>query len=143
MEDLRAKVAQLPTTPGVYLFKDAAGVVLYVGKANNLRSRVGSYLQPSADLLASRGPEIRRLIEDLVEDVDYLECESEVDALLRDLERVIRQRNALLRQAGGRLTPDVETTLDVWDAKLADTGEAVAAARAELAATDLPSLSGF
>lgn len=84
IEDLRAKVAQLPATPGVYLFKDAAGVVLYVGKANNLRSRVGSYLQPSADLLASRGPEIHRLIEDLVEDVDYLECESEVDALLRE-----------------------------------------------------------
>ena len=62
------------------------------------------------------------------------------DALLRDLERVIRQRNALLRQAGGRLTPDVETTLDVWDAKLADTGEAVAAARAELVDRLTPTL---
>ena len=62
------------------------------------------------------------------------------DALLRDLERIVRQRNALLRQAGGRLTAEVETTLDVWDAKLAETGEAVAAARAALVDTLAPTL---
>ncbi len=54
------------------------------------------------------------------------------DALRRDLERVLRQRTTLLRQAGGRLTPDVATTLEVWDAKLVDVGEALAAARADL-----------
>jgi len=52
------------------------------------------------------------------------------DALRREFERVIRQRTALLGQAGGRLTPDVATTLDVWDAKLVETGEALASARA-------------
>ena len=36
----------------------------------------------------------------------------------RDLDRVLRQRNALLKQSGGRLTPEIATTLDVWDAKL-------------------------
>jgi DNA replication and repair protein RecF len=53
-------------------------------------------------------------------------------ALRSDLERILRQRNALLRQAGGRLSGDVATTLDVWDARLVDVGEALAAAREEL-----------
>ena len=84
LEDLRKKAAEFPTGPGVYLFKDDAGVVLYVGKAKGLRSRVMSYLQPSADLLASRGPEIERMVSGLAADVDCLECPSEVDAVLRE-----------------------------------------------------------
>ncbi len=84
LEELRAKAAELPASPGVYLFKDAAGVMLYVGKAKNLRSRVASYLQPGANLPVSRSPEIHRMIATLVVDVDYLQCESEVDALLRE-----------------------------------------------------------
>lgn len=84
LEDIRAKITELPNTPGVYLFKDSHGVVLYVGKAKALRSRVASYFQPSADLLSSRGPEIDRMIRDLVVDFDVLHCESEVDALLQE-----------------------------------------------------------
>lgn len=84
LEEIRQKIASLPAGPGVYLFKDAKGVVLYVGKAKSLRSRVMSYFQPSADLPLSRGPEINRMISDLVTDVDHLECESEVDALLQE-----------------------------------------------------------
>jgi DNA replication and repair protein RecF len=53
------------------------------------------------------------------------------DALRRDFERVVRQRTTLLGQAGGRVTPDVAVTLDVWDAKLVETGEALATARVE------------
>lgn len=49
-----------------------------------------------------------------------------------EVERVLRQRNALLKQAGGRLTRDVESTLDVWDTKLAAAGETLASAREEL-----------
>ncbi|MFW6132987.1 MAG: UvrB/UvrC motif-containing protein [Planctomycetota bacterium] len=84
VEHLRRTAAEMPQAPGVYLFKDAAGVVLYVGKAKNLRSRVSSYLQPSADLAATRGPEIRRMVEQLAAKVDWLECDSEVDAMLRE-----------------------------------------------------------
>ena len=81
---LREKVAQLPTGPGIYLFKDATGRVLYVGKAKTLRSRVASYFQPSANLMESRGPDIRRMVEHVVTDVDVLETDSEVDALLHE-----------------------------------------------------------
>jgi len=81
---LRARIGELPTGPGVYLFKDAAGVVLYVGKAKTLRSRVASYFQPGAKLAATRGSDIERMIETLVCDIDVLECDSEVDALLRE-----------------------------------------------------------
>lgn len=54
------------------------------------------------------------------------------DQLRGELERVLRQRNALLKQAGGRLTLDVETTLDVWDSKLVAAGESLADQREAL-----------
>ena len=54
------------------------------------------------------------------------------DALRAELDRVLRQRNTLLRQLGGRLSADAAPTLDVWDAKLVEAGEALAAARQEL-----------
>lgn len=72
-----AKVREFPQTPGVYLFKDPAGRVIYVGKATNLRSRAGSYFLKAAQEESRTSywvPEIG--------DADYIECESEVDALL-------------------------------------------------------------
>ena len=54
------------------------------------------------------------------------------DVLRSDVERVLRQRTSLLRQAGGRLSADVATTLDVWDAQLVEHGEALVAARLDL-----------
>jgi DNA replication and repair protein RecF len=50
-----------------------------------------------------------------------------------ETERVLRQRAALLRQAGGRATREVDTTLDVWDQRLADAGKVLVAARERLA----------
>ncbi len=82
-DPLRDKIGLLPTSPGVYLFKDTSGRVLYIGKAKSLRSRVASYFQDGADLLNSRGPEIARMAT-LVCDVDFLDCETEVDAILRE-----------------------------------------------------------
>jgi DNA replication and repair protein RecF len=63
------------------------------------------------------------------------------EALRRDLDRILRQRTALLRQSGGRLTPDIATTLDVWDSKLVTAGEALADARAALVANLEPALA--
>src|SRR3954467_3919130 len=71
------KVRQFPTSPGVYLMKDAQGRVIYVGKAKNLRSRAGSYFH--------KGSAEDRGICDWsgeVADVDFRAADSEVDALL-------------------------------------------------------------
>ena len=72
-----AKVRTFPQSPGVYLMKNAAGVVIYVGKAKNLRARAGSYfLKAAAD---------ERRTADLVReihDIDFLPADSEVDAVL-------------------------------------------------------------
>ncbi|MHB8506100.1 MAG: DNA replication/repair protein RecF, partial [Acidimicrobiales bacterium] len=63
------------------------------------------------------------------------------DATQTEVDGVLRQRNTLLRQAGGRATPDVVATLDVWDAKLAAAGEALAGARRGLTAALEPHVS--
>jgi len=78
-EALEEKVRSFPRAPGVYLMKDARGRVIYVGKAVSLRSRVGQYFQPSADL----GPRKELLVAE-VADVEFLPAESEVDALLQE-----------------------------------------------------------
>jgi excinuclease ABC subunit C len=71
------KVRSFPHAPGVYLMKDAAGRVIYVGKAKDLRNRAGSYFLKAA----AEDPRTARLVRE-IRDVDYLEAESEVDALL-------------------------------------------------------------
>lgn len=74
---LARRARALPRSPGVYLFKDGSGEVLYVGKAASLRSRVSSYFVPSADL----GPRKQRLLE-LVRDFEVIRCDGEWEALL-------------------------------------------------------------
>src|SRR6266705_2309450 len=74
--DIRDKVAQLPINPGVYLYKDAQGKVIYVGKAKSLRSRVRSYF--SEDRLADAKTDT--LIAE-ARDVDYILVDNEKEAL--------------------------------------------------------------
>ena len=83
LEKIRERIKEFPTGPGLYFMKDADDVVLYIGKAKNLRSRVSSYFQPSSNLEASRGPHIVEMVNK-VDHVDYLEAESEVDAMLKE-----------------------------------------------------------
>jgi excinuclease ABC subunit C len=73
------KVRTFPQTPGVYLMKDAAGRVIYVGKAKNLRARAGSYFLKAAAEDRRTADLVRE-----IRDIDYLEAESEVDALLME-----------------------------------------------------------
>jgi excinuclease ABC subunit C len=83
IEQIREKIKDLPTGPGLYFMKGSRDKVLYIGKAKNLRSRVSSYFQPSADLEGSRGPRIAEMVEK-VETIDYLETANEVDAVLKE-----------------------------------------------------------
>jgi excinuclease ABC subunit C len=74
-----SKVREFPQTAGVYLMKDSAGRVIYVGKAKNLRARAGSYFLKAAAADRRTAELIREIA-----DIDYLACDSEVDALLTE-----------------------------------------------------------
>lgn len=73
------RVRSFPATPGVYLMKDAQDRVIYVGKAVNLRSRAGSYFTRAAELDRRTAELVRE-----IHDIDCIEVESEVDALLME-----------------------------------------------------------
>ena len=83
MEAIREKIKSFPTGPGLYFMKGAKDKVLYIGKAKNLRSRVSSYFQKRDELGVSRGPKIVEMLGK-VETVDFLEAETEVDAMLQE-----------------------------------------------------------
>ena len=76
---LKQKARGFPPGPGVYLMKDAKGRVLYVGKAKNLRDRAGSYFTA----VAARDRRTRDLVHEIA-DLDYVETDNEVDALLME-----------------------------------------------------------
>lgn len=76
---LLKRARSLPAVPGVYLMKDTRDVVVYVGKARKLPDRVASYFVPSADLGPTKGPML-----DVVSDFDFIECETEFEALLTE-----------------------------------------------------------
>ncbi|HET9689510.1 MAG TPA: DNA replication/repair protein RecF [Acidimicrobiales bacterium] len=88
--------------------------------------------------LVKGGPSTRR---DFLDDL-LVALHPRHDATRSEVDRVLRQRGALLKQAGGRPTPEVTATLDVWDAKLAAAGEALVAARAGLVAALEPVAGG-
>ena len=72
---LEDKLVFIPAKPGVYLFKDEAGVIIYVGKAVSLKSRVRSYFNSSHD------PKVRAMMVRAA-DLDYIVTDSEVEALI-------------------------------------------------------------
>ena len=84
--------------------------------------------------LVKDGPSIRRgYLDDVLVALD-----PRVDAVLRDVDRILKQRNALLRQSHGRLDEAALATLDVWDAKLAATGTELTGRREALVDRLLP-----
>ena len=93
--DLLAKIRTLPTVPGCYLYKNAEGEVIYVGKAKNLRARVRSYFLAASQANAKTGSLMREAV-----DVDYITVANEHEALALE-NNLIKQRkprfNILLR----------------------------------------------
>ncbi len=92
---LEAKLKQLPNQPGVYFHKDAAGEIIYIGKAANLKNRVRQYFQKSR----TRDPKTDALVAEIV-DTEWQVVESEIDALFLEAELVRRylpRFNILLR----------------------------------------------
>jgi excinuclease ABC subunit C len=75
--DLQHKLSNLPTAPGVYVMRNEAGEVIYVGKAVNLRNRVRSYFQKSA----AHPLKVRVMVEH-IHDLEIIVTDSEVEALI-------------------------------------------------------------
>jgi len=82
-EEIRRKIKTFPTGPGLYFMKGPGDKVLYIGKAKNLRSRVASYFQPGGEIASARGPKIAEMLGK-IKTVDFLETETEVDAVLKE-----------------------------------------------------------
>lgn len=86
-ESLRNLVKNLPQLPGVYLFKNKSGKVIYVGKAKNLRSRVGSYFSLSLDDSSKTF-----ILVSKINDIEHIDVESEFEALILEAELIKRYR---------------------------------------------------
>jgi excinuclease ABC subunit C len=106
--DLLEKIRTIPTLPGCYLYKNAEGEVIYVGKAKNLRSRVRSYFIEASQLNAKTGSLMREAV-----DVEYITVDNEREALALE-NNLIKQRkprfNILLRD--DKTYPYIKLTLN-------------------------------
>lgn len=93
-----------------------------------------SVFSPDDLVMVKGGPSERRgFLDDTL-----VALATKYDALRLELDRVVRQRNVLLKQAGGRLTDEIAMTLDVWDARFAAIGDQFGHARATLVARCQP-----
>lgn len=89
-------IKALPTSPGVYVFKDKLGQILYIGKSGNIRARVKSYFQ---NHLTPFNPWKHKMLEKLKK-IDFIETESEIEALIleaRLIKKIKPPFNILMR----------------------------------------------
>lgn len=75
-DHLKKKISELPSSPGVYQYFDSSGVIIYIGKAKNLKNRVLSYLNQSNQSNKTR------ILVNKITDLRYIVVNSEQDALL-------------------------------------------------------------
>lgn len=108
--ELKHKLSELPKEPGVYFHKNAAGKIIYVGKAAVLRNRVRQYFQKSR----ARDPKTEALVAEIA-DTDWMVVESELEALFLEAEMVRRympQYNILLRDDKSMVYIRIDYTSD-------------------------------
>ncbi len=95
MRDFGERIDRLPTRPGVYLYRDAAGQAIYIGKAKSLRDRVRSYFREGA----RHDARIARMVSEIA-DLEVIVVGSEMEALILESNLVKRERprfNVVLR----------------------------------------------
>jgi excinuclease ABC subunit C len=95
MPTVTSKLQRLPDRPGVYIYSNAAGDTIYVGKAKSLRSRVRSYFQPGAQ----HTPRVARMVAE-VADLQFIVVDTEMEALILEANLIKRERpryNVILR----------------------------------------------
>jgi excinuclease ABC subunit C len=93
--DIKKKLEQLPSAPGVYIMKGAKGRVIYVGKAKNLKNRLQSYFQDSASLDVRKSKMVTE-----IKDLDYIVTKNELEALVLEanfIKRIKPRYNIILR----------------------------------------------
>lgn len=86
-EKLQAILATLPTKPGCYLYRNAEGTIIYVGKAINLKNRVRSYFHADS----SHDDKTRRLVRDIA-DIEWIVVGSELEALILEMNLIKKHR---------------------------------------------------
>lgn len=123
LSELKAKANRLPQTPGVYIMKDKSGNIIYIGKAKALKNRVTQYF----GLGNQHTPKVRKMVS-LVDDFEYVLCDSEFEALILE-NSLIKQNqpkyNILLKDDKGyhyiKITNDkwrkITTSMQLDDSK--------------------------
>lgn len=94
-ELVRERLKTLPNRPGCYLMRDRRGVIIYVGKAKNLRRRVTSYFRPGA----KHAPKVRSMV-DTVYDFEFMTVKNEAESLLTEASLIKKYKphfNILMR----------------------------------------------
>ena len=94
-ELIRQRLKEVPSRPGCYLMRDRRGVIIYVGKAKDLRRRVSSYFRPRAN----HAPKVRSMV-DTVFDFEWMTVKNDAEALLTEAELIKRHKphfNILMR----------------------------------------------
>ncbi|MBP7736727.1 MAG: excinuclease ABC subunit UvrC [Spirochaetes bacterium] len=106
-DHLKTVVAGLPADPGVYIMKDDAGTIIYIGKASSLKKRVSSYFQ-------KRDLDIKtRILVKIVRDIEYIVTDSEVEALILESSLIKKHRPKFnIQKKDDKRYPYIAITLD-------------------------------